>query len=113
MNSLLYAISEKGLLFDSFGIVGLGLIGLAAVRLARTYGSWGGTLMATGAISLLIARLYLILSPYFVNDDFLFAIGRIGNILVEGLPPLLLTFGFAAIVGGLWSHERWLNEETR
>lgn len=113
MNPLLYVILEKGLLFDSFGIIGLGLIGLAAVKLARTYGSWGGTLMASGAISLLVARLYFTLSPHFLNDDFRLAIGQVGNILIEGLPTILLTFGFAAIVGGLWGHERWMNEETR
>ena len=113
MNLLLNTVIENGLLFDAFGIIGIGLIGLAAVKLARRYQSWGGTMMAYGAVALLIARLYFLLSPYFVNDDFLAAIGSVGISLTYGLPPLLLFFGLAGIVWGLWGHERWLNEESR
>ncbi len=113
MNLLLNTVLENGLLLDAFGVIGLGLLGLSAVRLARRYQSWGGTMMALGAISLLLARLYILLAPHFVNDDFLGAIGPIGISLTLALPPLLLTFGLAGVVWGLWGHERWLNEETR
>ncbi len=113
MNLLLEIVIQNGLLFDACGVLGLGLIGLAAVKLARTYQSWGGTMMAVGAISLLIARLYFLLSPHFINDDFLSAIGPLGISLTIAMPPLLLTFGLAGIVWGLWGHERWLNSETR
>lgn len=110
MNPLLEAILEKGLLFDAFGIIGLGLLGLAAVRLARTYHSWGGTMMATGAISLLIVRLYFLIAPHVIDNDVLYAIGPIGISLTYALPPIFLTFGLAGIVWGLWGHERWLRE---
>ncbi len=113
MNLLLKIIFENGLLFDACGMIGLGLIGLAAIKLARRHQSWGGTMMAFGAISLLVARLYFLLSPHFVDNDFLVAIGPVGISLTYALPPLLLTFGLAGIVWGLWGHERWLNEETR
>ena len=113
MNLLLEIVFENGLLLDACGIIGLGLLGLAAVRLARRYQSWGGTLMASGAICLLLARLYVLLSPHFINNDFLAAIGPVGISLTYALPPLLLTFGLAGIVWGLWGHERWLNEEAR
>lgn len=113
MNPLLNTVLENGLFFDAFGVIGLGLIGLAAVKLARRYQSWGGTMMALGAIALLIARLYYLLAPHYVDNDVLAAIGPIGISVTIGLPPLLLTFGLAGIVWGLWGHERWLNEESR
>jgi hypothetical protein len=113
MNLLLEAVLKNGLLFDAFGIIGLGLLGLAAIKLARRHQSWGGTMMAVGAISLLLARLYTILSPHFINDDVLHMIGPVGISLTIGLPPLLLAMGLAGVVWGLWGHERWMNEESR
>ncbi len=112
MNLLLEVTVKNGLVFDAMGVIGLGLLGVAAVRLSLRYQSWGGTMMALGAIALIIARLFFILSPYFVNFDFLAAIGPFGNFIVEVMPPLLLIFGLAGIVWGLWGHERWLNQET-
>ena len=112
MNPLPEILLKNSLLFDAFGVIGLGLIGLAAVKLARRYRSWGGTMMALGAISLLIARLYFLISPHFINDDFLSAIGPVGISLTIALPPLLLTFGLAGIVWGLWGHERWLKDTS-
>jgi hypothetical protein len=113
MNPLLEVILKQGLLLDSFGVLGLGLLGLAAVRLARRHRSWGGNMMASGAVCLLCARLYFLLSPHFMTEDFQHAIGPIGISLTYALPPLLLTFGLAGIVWGLWGHERWVHEETR
>lgn len=113
MNLLLEVILKVGLLLDACGVIGLGLLGLAAVRLVRRYQSWGGTMMAVGAILLLAARLFLMLSPHFMSDDFLRAIGPLGISLSLALPPLLLTLGLAGIVWGLWGHERWLNDDTR
>lgn len=113
MDLLLEVILKNGLLLDAGGVIGLGLIGLAAVKLASRDQSWGGTMLACGAVCLLLARLYLLIAPHFVTDDFLLSIGRVGISLTEMLPPLLLTFGLAGIVWGLWGHERWLNEENR
>jgi hypothetical protein len=110
MNSPLEILIHNGLLLDAFGVVGLGLIGLAAVRLARRNQSWGGTMMAYGAIALLIARLYVILAPHFINDEVLHMIGPVGISMTYGLPPILLTLGLAGVVWGLWGHERWLKE---
>ncbi len=110
MNSLLESLLEHGLLLDAAGVIGLGLLGLAAVKLARRDQSWGGAMMASGAIALLIGRLYLLLSPHLVNDEVLHMIGPVGISLTIGLPPLLLTLGLAGIVWGLWGHERWLKE---
>lgn len=113
MSSLLEIFINQGLLLDAVGVIGLGLLGLAAVKLARRDRSWGGSMMAFGAITLLVARLYVIVSPHFVTNDVLRMIGPVGISLTIGLPPLLLTFGLAGIVWGLWGHQRWLDEEGR
>lgn len=110
MNPLLDTIISNGLLFDALGVVGLGILALAAMRLVKNDKSWGGTMMCFGAIALLVARLHILVSPHFVDNDFLYAIGPFGIAIVEGLPPLLLTFGFAGVVWGLWGHEKWLKE---
>lgn len=112
MNLLLEVILISGLLLDACGIIGLGLLGLAAVKLTNRDKSWGGTMMASGAISLIVARLFYVLSTHFMTDEFQISIGRFGISVPEALPPLLLSFGLAGIVWGLWGHERWLNEES-
>ena len=113
MNSLLDILIGQGLLLDAAGVGGLALIALAALRLARQHGSWGGTMMAVGAVALLCARVYFILAPHFMTNDVLHAIGPVGISLSYGLPPILLTFGLAGVVWGLWGHDRWLNIERR
>lgn len=111
MSLLLESIVTNGLIFDAFGVLGLGILALAALRLAAKSKSWGGSMMGYGAVALLIARIYLLLAPQFVDMDFLYAIGPIGISLLMGLPPILLTFGLAGVVWGLWGHEKWLKEK--
>lgn len=110
MNPLLDIIVTNGLIFDALGIIGLGILALSAVRLVRNDKSWGGTMMGFGAVALLAARLHILLAPQYIDNDFLHAIGPLGIALMEGLPPLLLTFGLAGVVWGLWGHEKWLKE---
>lgn len=50
MNRLFDVVLNSGLALDALGIIGLGLIALAAVKLARRNQSWGGTMMATGVV---------------------------------------------------------------
>jgi hypothetical protein len=113
MNPLLETLLAHGLLLDAAGVIGLGLLGVAAVRLSRRHQSWGGGMMAAGAIALLLARLYFILAPHVIDNDLLHAIGPVGISLTIALPPILLTMGLAGVVWGLWGHERWLHEENR
>jgi hypothetical protein len=113
MNSLLEIAIRNNLVFDALGVIGLGFLGVAAVRLSRKYRSWGGTMIAYGAIALIAARIYHLISPYLVTNEVLAAIGPIGITLTIALPPLLLTSGLAGIVWGLWGHERWMDEELR
>jgi len=110
VNSLLDLLIRQGLLLDLAGVCGLGLIALAAIRLARRHGSWGGTMIAFGALALMLARIYFILAPHVITDDVLYAIGPVGISMTYGLPPLLLTLGLAGVVWGLWGHDRWLKQ---
>lgn len=111
MNPLLESIVANGFLLDILGVTGLGLLAFAALRLAREKKSWGGSMMSYGAFALLIARGYVLLAPYFVDHDFLHAIGPVGIAFLEALPILLLSFGLAGVVWGLWGHEKWLKEK--
>lgn len=104
-------IFHGGLLLDSIGVIGLGLLGIAAVRLARREHSWGGTLMAGGAIALLFARVYLILSPHIITREVLNDLGPVVARLQFALPGVLLSLGLAGVVWGLWGHARWIHEE--
>ncbi|MFD2256972.1 hypothetical protein ACFSSA_09810 [Luteolibacter algae] len=108
MNPLLEAIVTNGLVFDALGIIGLGVLALAALKLTKSERSWGGSMMAYGAVALLAARVFILLYPFFGSDDFLHAIGPIGTSLTIALPPLFLTFGLAGVVWGLWGHEKWM-----
>ena len=96
---------------DIAGVFGLALLGLAAIRLARREQSWGGNMMAFGALALLLARIFLLLSPHVLTRDVLAAIGPIGISLSIALPAILLSFGLAGVVWGLWGHSRWLHDE--
>lgn len=110
MNPLLEVIITNGLLLDAAGVLGLGLIGLSAVRLSRRERSWGGTMMAIGAISLLVARLFILTTPLLASGGIFQAIGGRTTYTLMTLPPFLLTLGLAGIVWGLWAHEKWLRE---
>ena len=110
MNPLLDAIITNGLLLDTAGVLGLGLIGLSAVRLSRRERSWGGTMMAIGAISLLVARLFILTTPLLANGGAFQTLGTRATYVVMTLPPFLLTLGLAGVVWGLWAHEKWLRE---
>lgn len=100
-------------LFDILGLLGLTLIVIAAIRLSRRYQSWGGSTMVFGGICLLVARVYLLGETHFATDDVLAAIGPVGIAATIALPPLLLSFGLAGVVWGLWGHDRWLREAGR
>lgn len=108
MNPLFDVLIRNGLLLDAFGVLGLGLIGLAAVRLSRRDRSWGGAFMAVGAISLLAARLFILSKPA-LADLGMTLTGTAGSIAAI-LPSVFLTIGLAGIVWGIWAHERWLRE---
>ena len=108
MNPLFDVFIRNGLLLDVFGVLGLGLIGLAAVRLSRRDRSWGGTFMTVGAVSLLAARLFILSKPALAEMGLMLT-GTAGSLAII-LPPVFLTIGLAGIVWGVWAHERWLKE---
>jgi hypothetical protein len=110
MNLLLEILVRNGLLMDIAGVTGLGLVALAAARLARRHKSWGGNMIAIGALAVLLARVYLVLAPRLIDNEALVWMGPLGISLSIGLPPLCLTLGLAGIAFGLWAHERWIKE---
>ncbi len=110
MSLLLEILVRNGLLMDIAGVTGLGLVALAAARLARRHKSWGGNMIAIGALAVLLARVYLVLAPRLIDNEALVWMGPLGISLSIGLPPLCLTLGLAGIVFGLWAHERWIKE---
>ncbi len=113
MNPLLDVLLTHGLFVDALGILGLGLVGMGAARLARSHGSRGLVWIAAGAVSLLAARLYFLTSPHFMTMGFEETIGPAGIAATIAIPPLLLFFGLAAVVGGFWRYEKDLTGETR
>ncbi|MBK1881865.1 hypothetical protein JIN85_05535 [Luteolibacter pohnpeiensis] len=113
MSPLLEALIANNLPLNMAGVLGLGLIGLAAARLSHQHRSKGGTVMTWGAICLLLARMYVVSAPHFENLAFFEAIGPVGIAATIALPPLLLSVGLAAVVWGLWAHERLMRNERR
>ncbi len=108
MDLLLEFCLAKSFLLDALGVIGLGLLGLAAVRLSQRYRSWGGSLLAIGALLLLLGRLAVLALPHAA------AAAAPGSLAVEILslaPVLLLTAGLAGVVWGLWGHEQWLRAD--
>jgi len=103
-------IAQSSVVFDAAGVAGLCLLAFAAIRLARREHSWGGNLMAIGAISLLIARLVIVVSNHFVTHEMLAAWGPNAISAQLALPAILLSFGLAGVVWGLWGHSKWLHD---
>lgn len=95
---------------DAAGLAGIGLLALAALRLARRDQSWGGGLMAFGAIALLAARLAVIAMPHVLTGEVLAEMPAVAIRLAATLPTVLLTLGLAGVVWGLWGHSRWMQE---
>jgi hypothetical protein len=111
MDLLLDVFVRNGFLLDAIGVLGLGLLGLASVRLSQRYRSWGGSLLASGALLLLLGRLLVLISPHLVTPDFQASMsGTVAEIL-NLAPMALLTLGLAGVVWGLWGHEQWLRAE--
>jgi hypothetical protein len=111
MDLLLDIFVKGGFLLDAFGVIGLGLLGLAAVRLSQRYRSWGGSLLATGALLLLIGRLWVLIAPLLLTPDLRAAMGQQLGEIISLVPMALLTLGLAGVVWGLWGHEQWLRAE--
>ncbi len=111
MDLVLVVFVKGGFLLDALGVIGLGLLGLAAVRLSQRYRSWGGSLLASGALLLLIGRLWVLIAPLLLTPDMRASMGpTLGEILALA-PMALLTLGLAGVVWGLWGHEQWLRAE--
>ncbi|MGC4014249.1 MAG: hypothetical protein QM755_06980 [Luteolibacter sp.] len=110
MTAILESISRSSLLLDIVGVMGLAMLALAAIRLARREQSWGGNMMAWGAVSLLIARVILVATPFIFTRENLPHMGPVILSAQIAIPSILLSFGLGGVVWGLWGHARWLND---
>lgn len=111
MNLLFEIVIQQGFLLDLFGVLGLGLVAFAAVRLAQRMPGRSASLMVWGALALLAGRIGMMIFTQTVTpfnqeqfDPFMLA-------LVKNVNLAMLTGGLGAIVWGFWSHERQLAEE--
>lgn len=111
MSLLLDFLIKGGFLLDALGVIGLGMVGMAAVRLANRYRSWGGSLLASGALMLLLGRIWIIAADQLLTPDNKLSLGAAWNTVFSLVPMALLTMGIASVVWGLWGHEQWLREE--
>ena len=111
MSLLLEFIVKGGFLLEALGVIGLGMVGMAAVRLANRYRSWGGSLLASGALMLLLGRIWKIAGQQLLTLDTKLSLGESWNTVFDIVPMALLTMGIAGVVWGLWGHEQWLREE--
>ncbi|MCW1925111.1 hypothetical protein OKA05_21295 [Luteolibacter arcticus] len=111
MSLLLEILVKGGFLLDALGVIGLGMVGMAAVRLANRYRSWGGSLIASGALMLLLGRIWVIAAEQLLTPDTGRMMGETWITIFSIVPMALLTMGLAGIVWGLWGHEQWLREE--
>lgn len=111
MNTLAEILLLRGgLALDAIGVLGLGLFAFAALRLGSRHHSWGGNLMAAGAVALIAGRMFSIVAPHVLTPPVLASLGRTFISIHTSIPVVLLTAGLAGIVWGLWGHERWMRE---
>jgi hypothetical protein len=111
MDPLIEFVIKGGYLMDACGVIGLGLMALAAVRLSRRYHSWGGSLLACGALMLLLGRLWVIVAKEMLTEHTVASLGHVWSEVIALTPFALLTAGLAAVVWGLWGHEQWLRAD--
>ncbi len=106
MNILFEIVIQQGFLLDLFGVIGLGLVALGAVRLSRRMESRSASLMTWGALSMLVGRIGILVLVHGVTAAQRAHWDPMLMMLAKNIPVALLTFGLGAIVYGFWSHEK-------
>ncbi|MFD0895562.1 hypothetical protein KBB96_19485 [Luteolibacter ambystomatis] len=111
MTAFLEFLVQGTLMIDMAGVLGLAMLAMAAIRLARREHSWGGNMMAYGAVAILLGRVILVATPYVLPPMTLASLGPVAVSAHIAIPSILLSFGLAGVVWGLWGHARWLQDE--
>lgn len=113
MNILLEVLLDNSLLLDVFGVIGLGLVGLAAIRLATRFGTVGGSIMIWGVLALIVGRIGSLAFSTAMKAGLASQLDPLLLVMGRNVPVILLTAGLAAIVWGFWDHERSTSGESR
>ena len=110
MNILFEIVIQQGFILDLFGVLGLGLVGLGALRLSRRMDSRSAACMTWGALSMLSGRIGILLYVHLTTaaqraewEVWMLSLAR-------NVPVGLLTLGLGAIAYGFWSHEKEVGE---
>ncbi len=108
---LLEIVSNNAFILDLFGVIGLGLVGMAAVRMSKRCGSRSGLIMSWGAVALIVGRLAMLVYGQVVTPLNAHEFHPTVLLFARDLPILLLTGGLGAVVWGFWSHEQEVSGE--
>ena len=106
MNAFEVMLAQKGFVVDALGVFGLGLVALAAVRLAAATGSRHATVMTAGAILLVAGRISALALGHLLTPGHMAEMSAVALNLIHTGPFTLLTLGLAGTVFGFWGHEK-------
>lgn len=112
MNLLFEIVVTQGFLVDLLGVIGLGLVALAAIRISRQMSTDTARLMTWGAMALMAGRLGFLFFGYWLSNHP--APLEIDYGLIQTVKSVnigLLTGGLASVVWGFWRHEQQVSEE--
>jgi len=110
MNLLFEIVIQQGFILDLFGVIGLGLLALGAIRIARRMDSRHASMMAWGALAMLAGRVGILIYGNFFSATERMEWVAWQHLLGRDLPLALLTLGLGAILYGFWSHEQESSE---
>ena len=108
MNVLLETLVTHGQLLDLFGVVGMGFLAVAGLRLAKACRVAHTRTLAWGAVALILGRVISVMLQSLIHpfEPLPFPLEIIE--LLHLTATVLMIGGLGLVVWGFWSHERGL-----